>query len=113
MRSGTTCARQPSITESARFRTSPCAPAGASARTSTIEASGALSVIGRNAPSFTAPRGSSAALSATNTPAPATASEEFTTPGTCGLLPAKSATISSPATVSARRISTGSKRPSS
>ena len=52
-------------------------------------------------------------LTATNTPAPVTASDEFTTPGTWGFEPAKSATMPSPSTVSSIRTSTGSSRPSS
>src|SRR5689334_8210277 len=88
-----TCDSAPSITDRDRLRTSACAPAGASGLTSTIDASGAVKLIGRNEPPLAAPPGSSVDFSATNTPAPATASEEFTGPGTCGLEPAKSATI--------------------
>ena len=47
-------------------------------------------------------------LTATNTPAPVTASDEFTTPGTWRFEPAKSATMPSPSTVSSIRTSTGS-----
>ncbi len=107
------CARAPSATDTARLRTSPWAPAGASLRTSAMEPGGARSSMGRKAPWFTAPPGSSVDFTATNTPAPVTASEEFTTPGTCGLEPAKSAMMRSPATVSLTRISTGSSAPSS
>ena len=112
-RSGMTCASAPSIVDTTRFLTSPWAPAGASGRTSTIDASGARSVMARNAPLLTGPCGSSVDFRATNTPAPATASEEFTTPGTWGLEPSKSATTWSPSTTSFRRISTGSRRPAS
>ena len=83
------CASAPSITDTTRFLTSPCAPAGASGRTSTIDASGARRVIARNAPLLTGPCGSSVDFNATNTPAPATAREEFTTPGTWGFEPSK------------------------
>ena len=74
-------ASAPSVTDTPRLRTSPCAPAGASSRTSKIDASGALSVMGRNAPSFTCPPGSSVALMATKTPAPATARKSKPRPG--------------------------------
>ena len=112
-RSGMICESAPRATDTARLRTSPWAPAGASLRTSTTLAAGARSSMGRNAPSFTAPPGSRVDLTATNTPAPVTASDEFTTPGTWGFEPAKSATMPSPATVSSSRTSTGSSRPSS
>ncbi len=110
--SGMICASAPRPTETARFLTSPWAPAGASRATLKIVPEGAFSVMGLNAPSFKAPPGSRVDLIATNTPAPATASELFTTPGTCALLPVKSAVIWSPATVSFRRASTGSSWPS-
>ena len=100
------------MTDTARLRTSPWAPAGASSLTSTIEASGAWKWIGLKVPALIGPWGSRADLMATSTPAPVVASVEFTTPGTWGLEPAKSATISSPRTVSVSRMSTGSRRPS-
>src|SRR5438445_7234449 len=77
-RSGTTCASAASVTDTARLRTSPWAPAGASPRTSTMEASGARSRIARNTPWLIGPSGSSADLIATKTPAPVVARLELT-----------------------------------